>query len=365
MTTKHLPNITVNVVLAPLPGAEAGFSTVLLMVPQATNSLNGERVEEYISFADMETAQTAGYISAATLEAGRAAFAQRDGRGRRITSFKLGRVDLAGGETYATGLTAIIAADDDFYGLAISPRTDTEMALVSVTVEALTTKNLLFAMQGDDASWLDAGVPAGLSTTEDNERTIGCYHDTDSEWMDVAYLCNRLIYDPDVQSAGWVYAPLRGIDAYATEPTAAQRVLALANEANLGLPLGGSDFVIDKGTNMASRPIEEIVTADWFSTRLRERTAALAVAHAARGERVIMDTSGQLKILTVIEALLQQGVGAGHFIAGQTEAVAEAITSDDLTARELRFTVRAQDATTGRLFTFDCNFSREPIADDA
>ena len=51
-TGSHNPNITVNVELAALPPSETAFSTVLLLVPQATNSLNGDRVLTFASYAD-------------------------------------------------------------------------------------------------------------------------------------------------------------------------------------------------------------------------------------------------------------------------------------------------------------------------
>ena len=73
--------------------------------------------------------------------------------------------------------------------------------------------------------------------------------------------------------------------------------------------------------------------------------------------------------LTLIELVVDpQGITAGHFAAGldenddpTTSVVAEAITSDDRTARRFRITVRAQIAISGRLFTINAYFSRDPI----
>jgi hypothetical protein len=359
-TTTHNPNITVNVFLDPSPAPEAGFGIVLLLVPKATNSLNSERVATYTSYDDAVTDNTAGHISAGSLAAVEAAFAQRP----KPSSFKLGNVDLVGGETYATGLAAVIAVDDDFYGVCLSPRTDAEIVLVSAYVEA-SSKKMLCAFQSDDASWLTAGIPAGLSAIEDNEQTIANYHDDDTAWMDVATLVNRLRFDPDDQSAPWHGYAARGVADYAAVPSAAERLLVIANNCNLGLPYGGQDFVIDPGVNMTGRAIDEILSADWFSTRLQERTAALVVEHGERGEKIVIDKTGQKKVLAVIEGLLAAGVSAGHFVVGQTEAIAETITSADRDARTMRFTVRAQLAVSARLFTFNCYFSRDPIADDA
>ena len=92
--TSHKAYNTINVYLATLARGAAGFSTVLLIVPLATNSLNGLRVVEYTTLALATAAQTAGYISAATLVAITTAFAQRPS----ITSIKVGYADLVGGE---------------------------------------------------------------------------------------------------------------------------------------------------------------------------------------------------------------------------------------------------------------------------
>jgi len=362
-TTTHNPNVSVTIFLDPSPVQEAGFGTVMLLVPLAANSLNGARTMTFANFEEAQTANTAGYISAATLASALAAFSQRP----KPTSYKVGYVDLVGGETYVTGLTAVIAADPDFYGLAISPRTDAEIVAVSDAVEAL-SKKILFAFQSDDASWLDAGVPAGLASimgSSGNEKTAAIYHTTDTDWNDVALLVNRLVYNPDNISVPWHGFTVRGIDDLSPVPTASQRIFVIGNNANLGLPYGGSDFVNDPGVNATGRAIDEILTADWFATRLQERTAALVVAHGDRGEKIVIDKTGQRKILALIEGLLDQGVAAGHFVAGQTSAVAETITSTDLDDRNMRFTIRAQLAVSARIFTFTAYFSRDPIADDA
>ena len=158
----HSPNVTINVTLAATPVQEAGFGIVLLLVPLASNSLNGVRVVEYTSVDAAQTARTAGYISAATLLAVTAIFAQRP----KPASVKVGYVDLVSLETYATGLTACIAYDSNFYGVCCTPRTDAEIVLVSNAVEAA-SKRMFFYFQSDDSSWLNSGVPSGLSTITD------------------------------------------------------------------------------------------------------------------------------------------------------------------------------------------------------
>jgi hypothetical protein len=353
----HNPNIDITINLATRPVQRAGFSTVLLIVAKATNSLNGERVVTYTSADDAQTDETAGYISASTLAAVQTAFAQAN----PPDEFKVGNVDLVAVETYSQALAAIQAVDSDFYGVCIDSRDGTVIAALALTIEAASQRMLLM-FQDEDTSWLDSGVPAAFSTAAASyERTIGTFHDTAAQWADVAFLVDRLSFDPDEISAPWHYAPLSNVDDYATDITAAQRVFAIDNFINVGLPFGGSDFVMDPGKNISGRPVYEVVTADWFEARVREDISELAVAHSARGEKIILDATGQAKVQAVIESRLAQGEQAAHFAVGQTSVVAETITSTDRSLQRMRFTVRAQDAVAARLFNFTVYFSRDPI----
>ena len=355
MAVDHLDNITINIVLDPAPPPSAGFGTVLLLVDQATNTLNGDRVRSYASVAAATADNTAGYISAGTLAAVTAAFAQP----RKPAVFKVGRVDTAGGESYADGLAACIVADGDFYGIASDSRADADILSVSAAVEAL---RLLFVAQSADADWKTASHPSGLTALETRERTAVVYHDTAAQWSDVAWLVNRLSFDPDEQSAPW-NAGVAGVSALATAPTDTEKGHLDDNYANHGLPYGGETFWIDAGVNQNGRPLYEIVTADWYYARLQERVSAMHAREAANGRKIQVSPLGQAQILAEIRAQNEQGVGAGHFTSiDQTSVTAEAITSADTAANRLRFTGQNQIAGSLRLLDMDFSFSRDPIA---
>lgn len=473
MQTTHNPNISITIFLAANPAQEAGFGTVLLLVPKSTNSLNGVRVVEYVSYDDAYDANVAGYISSSTLSAVQVAFSQspkptsikvgfvddtaatpavkaskdmstvgthawntvleattagvdgsaitvelvadaggavtiaRDGTAFQIhfkpgvstitnvetaitalagaddlfgvktagtgatvlavVDANMGATHLSGGadavatEGYDDGLASCITFDSDFYGVCIASRLQAAVVDVSTYIEA-SSKRMLFCAQDNDPDWYSGAVPAGLSTISAYERTIIVYHTTDSEWGDVGHLCNRLTFDPDSISAPWHGNPVASVADLSPEPTATQRLAIIANNANLGLPYGGYDYVMDPGVNINGRPVYEVLTADWFATRLQERTSSLVVAHSVRGEKIIVDKSGQKKLGALIDGLGAQGVAAHHFADGQFLSVAETITTSDLSNRKLRFTVRAQDAVAARLFDFSLYFSRDPIA---
>ena len=359
-TISHNANITVNVTLDPSPVQQAGFDTVLLLVDEASgNTLNGARVVTYSNVEEAQTDETAGFISAATLQAITDAFSQRP----KPSTIKIGRVDTGAAESYSDALTLVIAADTDFFVVTMDSRTPATQVLLAVTIEAA-SKNMLLLLQSSDAAWLTAGVPAAYTTLDNFERTAVLFHDIDTEWGDVSWGANRLVHDPDETSAPW-YTGLRVVLPLSTAPTETQRVALLANSANLGLPYGGETFFVDSGQSMNTRPLYEQLTADWFAARITEDVSAEVVKYSARGEKIIVDRTGQAVIQGIIRARLQQGEQAGHFAVDQTQSDPLAITAADTAAQRLRFDVRAQLGVGARVFVFNLFFSRDPINDDA
>lgn len=352
MAANHLDNIQISITLAPAPLQIAGFGIPLLIVDHTTSDLGGDRVREYTDVAGAAADVTAGDLSAAALAAITAAFSQRT----PPQSVKVGRTD-AGDADLAATYQAIKVADPDFYGVALEPRTPALQVNLSAAVEA---DSRIFVAQSSDAGWLTAGTPAAYTAIAGSERTAIVYHDTAAEWADFAWLANRLVFDPDVQSAPWD-AGVQGVAALATAPTDTEKGNLDDNFANHGLPYGSELFFIDAGVNLAGRPLHEIETADWFEARLQEAIAGVKTAATARGDKIVVGPSGQGQILAEIAALFQRGINAAHFIAGQTEQTAETITQADLDLGRLRFSGRAQLASSARIFVFTFNFSRSPL----
>lgn len=357
--TTHAATITVNVSLATLARGVAGFSTVLLLVPLATNSLNGVRVVEYTSLAAAQAAQTAGYISAGTLAAITCAFAQVPG----IESIKVGYADLVGGETYATGLTACIAYDSDFYGVCITVRTNTEIAAVGALVET-NAKKMLFVFQSADSSWLDSGIPSGLSAMADYERSVACYFATATEWADIALACNRLNADPDVISAPWRLFDAAGLTTQTTI-TEAQRLLAIANNANVFAEYGTADFAPAPGYNMAGRQIEQVVSADWFATRIREKIQSIKLARSNDFKKVPIDLAGQAIIEAGLKELAAQAIAAGHFeqvVITPEDLTSSTVLAAAIAAQRLTFRIDAQTVTDAWQFTVNAYANTLPVS---
>jgi len=356
MAANHNDTITITILLDAAPLVAAGFGNVLLLVDLATNSLNGSRVVTYASAAEASADQAAGYISAGTLAAVNVAFSQRP----QPTRFKVGYVDIVGGESYSDGLSSVESLDADFYGICINSRSDADILSVSAAAEAM---NRVFMFQSADSDWLTAGgLPPALTALDSRDRSVGIWHDTASEWSDVAWIVNRLAFDPDVISATWNAAP-KSVTAYSTNLTQAQKDFADVNNINLGLEFGPETFYIDAGGTMTGRPVYEIETADWFETRLQEAVITQKVNYAARGEKIQVAAPGQALLKSLIDSQFDIGVAAGHFVDGQTESTMLEITAADLAAQRIRGSGRAQIAVDGRIFDFTFNFGRTPLAD--
>lgn len=358
MAATHSNKIDVNIFLDPRPVSRAGFSTVLLEVPLATNSLGGERVVTYANAGEAEDAQLAGEISATTLGALQAAFSQNN----RPNKIKVGYVDVVGAETYATALDAIELVDPDFYGVVPISRASADQLAVSQAIEADGFR--LCFLQSDDAGWLTTGIPMAWSAAAERERTAIVYHDATGEWADLCWACDRLSFDPDSYSAPWE-CQIKEVAAYTTGLTTGQRDFALDNKANLVLPFSVAERYVAPGTNLNGRRLYEILTADWIKTRIEEDIAYVRLQTANRGEKIIVDSSGQALILSYIKKWLQIGEAVGHFQQGQTRADGDAITQADRDANRLRFTVRATIAGDAANFTFNVYLSRSLVFEDA
>ena len=352
MGANHLDNIVITLTLAAAPAPQAGFGRDLILVDEAAgNTLNGDRTRIYSDVDGAQADQTAGYITAAVVSAVTTAFSQIP----RPQDVMVGRVNTGGAETYSAGLTACIADNPDFYGVTIDSRADANILLIAADVEA---QRRMFFLQSDDADWLTTGLPGTLTALAGKERSVICYHDDDTEWMDVGWSAGWLAFDPDTDSAPG-HREVKGVASYSPLPTDTQKAFLDANNANHGLPYGPAVFFVDPGVNANGRPIYEILTADWFEARLQEDVATLVVNASARGEKIVVDDTGGALVLSLIKKRLAIAIAAGHLVAGSATQLP--ITTADRDAQRIRFSVQGQFAVSGRVFTFTVNLSRDPI----
>lgn len=353
----HNDTISINIALSALPATRQGFSTVLLLVPLASNSLNSQRSATYSSITEATAANTAGYISATTLGRITTLFAQRDNFGRSPARVIVHNVDLAGdpAETYSAAYNLAVGAGLDFYGVCIEARTNTEILDLAAAVE--TTDRHLLAVVNADSGWLTSGVPAALTALAAYERTVLYYHDVATAYVDVGHFAARLMADPDVTSAPW-RGEVLGVAGLSTSITQTQKAFLRENNINVGLPFGNTDFFIDPGYNARGRPVYELVTRDWLRARIEEDLAQEIVAHEKRLEKFIVGPDGVAKFSAIVEARLEQGERVDHFVVGQT-TINSSTTS--VATESITLGGAGQRATSARLFNFNFEISADPV----
>lgn len=356
----HDDLVSVSITLGSTNTGKASFSTVLILADKALgNTLNGARVMEFANILEVEDAETAGYISSTVSDMMTDMFNQTN----KPEKIKVGKVDTAAAETYATGLAAVIAADDDFYGIVLDVRTDAKILLVAAAVETYAASGIykLFGWQTNDTGFIASGFPAAFSAMDEYERSVAFYHDSDGEFLDACVMANRLSFDADAFSAPW-NAPVQEVAALTTKLTQTQKAYARTNAGNVALAFGTrTDTFVDPGHNCNNRPVYEIVTTDWFRARVQERIADLISELGDRGEKLPVSIEGQALVMKEIDSVFLTGVSAGHFASGQTIVEAETISDADRTAQRMRFSGRAQFAIGARQVEFDFYFSTDPV----
>ena len=352
----HNDLVTAPITYSSPTSGQRGFSTVMFISSDST--LGGsDRVRSYATAAEIATALAAGTLSASAAAAGTIAFAQANPPDR----FLIGRKD--GAETWAAAyaLCVVDVLGVEAFGICIQSRVDADILAIGAAVEAEGLR--LFGAQANNADLLSGAIASStLAAMAAYKLTALYYHTTDTQWLDVAHMVDRLSWDPDETSAGWNSAVL-GITAYTgTALTQTQKAQGRTNNVNLMLPFGTTtDLYVDPGHVMAGLQISEVVTGMWVSTRIREAIADLIVAYAARGQKLPVTSGGQAVGNAAVFAILLRGVTAGHFVADQIQVTNVAITAADLLAARLRYTIVAQNVTSARSLAFPFTLSTTAV----
>lgn len=349
----HNDTVAVTVTLSTAVTQYSGFQSIMLISSDST--LNSARTASYANAAEVATALGAGYLSSAAAAAATLAFNQT----HPPDVFVVGR--KASGETWAEAYALCVASYPDAYGVCIQSRTDADILAVADAIHTEGERLGFFQANNSDLYSGDLSASTLADLIDAPKRCVLMYHSTDTERLDVAYAAERLSWDPDTISPGWL-CEVAGVAANSVTLTQSQKVqLRDTNSVNVMLPFYTATRWVSKGVTIDGTPIEEVVTGDWFQARAAEAIAARQVALAATGKKIPVSTVGQAIVLAELEALLAQGVTAGHFVSGQTQVAAETITSADIAANRLRFTGSAQVAVSARVITFAFTVSESEV----
>lgn len=359
MGTPLIPSLfSITVNLAPQALTPAGFSELSLFVDQAAgNPLSGgARYLTYTTLAAAQASQSAGEISATVLAQITVAF--DTDLPRPVTSVRVVRVNTGAGESYANayngaGLTPASYLElnpGNVWGLCMDSRTAAVQAAFAAAVVAQ-GQHVLF-IQSAQADIITGGAPA---TFVADNRTVGVFHDTATQYADMALLANRASFNPDERSVGW-NCSLEGVTAYATDLTTAQVNFGLANYWNIIGDLGTSSTFLTKGWTLAARGIHEALTRDWLKVRAEEKMATLVQTVSARGEKLLVNETGLRQVSAAVNEVFAMGEAAQHFAPTATSDAytisPQAVTAADVTAQRLRVNATAILGGNAVSFTF-------------
>lgn len=350
--------IDISITLEAAPQSAAGFGRVLFIGTDLTFT-GGEDFKLYGSPSAVDNDTD---LTSAQKKALKTALSQSPAPSDVMAA----GADVTGsGETYPEALDRVIAAGGDFYGVCIEPRTDAEIIAMSDHVQTLPAGGAykIFMAQSDDATLLSSAGPldSTFSSMSSDERTGFVFHDDDTEFLDVGYLQSRLVFDPDDQSAGW-QGVVRGVDPYSgAKPSGTEEDNAKSNNVNLMLPFGNATTYVSNGVTIQGRAISELVSADWFRARLRERLTALKLRKDGQGQKIPLSPEGQGILEGEIRAQFNLGITAGHFLGGSdapTISFPDPIPDADIQAGVLKASASAQFESSAIKFDLNFNFTR-------
>lgn len=367
-SSSHVSNIDVTVLLQALATPAAGFGTVTLLVDEAQGTGNGlntdstptQRYVDFASYAEAQAAQTAGEISAEVLAACLVAFSQP---GEDPEKFRVARVDTGAAETYSSAFALLLAEEGvqgDIYGLCMDSRAGADQEAFEATVAA--TGRYLLYLQTAEADAITSGFPAAMTDMEESAIAGGVYHDTSTEWADVAAAVRLLTWDPDEVSAPGEN-DLGGVAEYATFLTESERAFATANNLGVIGTWGSTDFWLSPMLTFDGRPVYERLTADWLHARIQERIQTLVQREHQAGRKILVTPTGQRQVGAAIGATIALGEQVGHFAPGQVTVTYPTITDADRTARRLAVVVQGQIGISAIHFDFNVNLSTTPVVE--
>lgn len=331
-------NININIILAALRVAQQDFGTPLFVAEQSGMGAGfTERIRFYDDQDDVDADATD--LGATAVAALTAMFNQT------LTPARVacGRADIVAPETYSQALDAISAENDNWYGIAIQSRAETD---ISSAASWAATHDRVYVAQSSDADILAAPETDvyGLLKAAGNDHTLGLYHSIDAEWADCAWLANRLSVNPDLQTTIWSYTTLVGVTTMT--PTTTELTNILAKNANVystfyGIGATGMGTVAD-GTKA-----DLILTADWVKARIEEKLATHLLTYSNAGRKIPYTDKGINTFRQKTKEVLDLGERVEHFAPG-TSAIQMPKLADvpvaDVENRVLNYTFTTEPA---------------------
>jgi len=214
-------------------------------------------------------------------------------------------------------LQAILAVDQDWYGIVLESRDYWDIEEAAIFAEA---NERLFIAQSNDADVLTTANDDIASTLMalGYAKTSYWWHSDNLEFLDVALCANRLTVDPDEAATTWAYVRLVGVTANDNAITSTALANLRGKNGNTYLTAKGTGVTSD-GKVAAGEFIDIVTTADWLSARLAEDVTQTLINYANRGEKVPYTEAGFEVFAALIRNRADQGVKIDHFVENTLE----------------------------------------------
>lgn len=208
----------------------------------------------------------------------------------------------------ATDLTAIRAANDDWYGLLLDSNSEAEINAAAAPIEAL---EKLFLAQSGDSGCIDSTVTTDVMSDVQNAdyfRTKVAYHPSIAiQWFAAGWMGDRFPSDPG--SDTWEFKVIAGLDSYVLTDT--QRVTVIGTRDNPGSGKNGGIYTetndqafTEGGLTAAGEWVDIIRGLDWQRVRQREAILLLLLTN----EKIPYTERGIGMVGTAVFGVLKQGV---------------------------------------------------------
>jgi hypothetical protein len=214
-------------------------------------------------------------------------------------------------------IAAISAADDDYYGIAISINSQFNIDEVAAYTEAV---RKVFCAQTMDAVELTGARPIldGLDANS-YDRTFAIWSGESMDYAACAWMGRMLPTDPG--AATWAFKTLAGVTRDVLTPTQESNV-ETANGNHYQSTAGIN--ITRKGTMSSGEFIDVTIFIDWLVARIQERVFAVL----ANAPKVPFTDLGVAQIVGEVVAQLKQGITRGGLAADPAPVVTFPLVKD-------------------------------------
>lgn len=212
----------------------------------------------------------------------------------------------------STDLTAILAADADWYALYPATPAPTTIEACADWAES---QPVICVANTHDEGCLSAGVTTDIMSSVQDQayaRTMVLYHSRGLEFAGAAWIGKVLPYVPGM--ATWKFKTLAGVTVDTL--TATQTAAMDAKSGNYYVRIAGNNITIE-GWAGSGEFLDVTQVSDWFSARIKETVFGVLIADP----KLPFTDQGGARIYGAIDSVIRQGITNKAFKALDPEPV--------------------------------------------